>query len=497
MANCPACNNLNPDEAGFCNRCGGQLTADNSLKPGDEIGGGRYRIDSLLGEGGMGTVYKATDLSLGRTAALKLLHPELTAHSTARRRMEQEARILASIEHPNVVQVRNVFEEGDVLAMELEFMPGGDLLSAIPNGGMPETEAVRIMGAVLSGLGAIHDAGLVHRDIKPDNVLLSGNSTPKVTDLGIAHDPGAREKTRVGATLGTPEYMAPEQIQGLRVDLRTDVYATGIVLYRMLTGDFPFRATTDFEWQVAHVQHEPDMERLRGKVSAAVIAVVEKALAKKPERRWRSAEEMAAALNESADEAQRAAANAAIATTPGPAAAINVEVDATTESLPASPGGTQVEHPLSRGEKKGLRAGIAIALLGLLASSLATFLPDGGGVIGALIGFICAAIATVFVRHWRGPRRYQPWGAAPRAKKVIVASLVVLIATGVAIALYPAEYPSTYRSYCYDECVAVRSAGIALVALAAVPIAALLYHFWDWRKWLGVGSKKSPATAAD
>ncbi len=310
---CTSCGNLNESERSHCFRCGQALgvaaevprsgvaaqtteTNTESFLPGTVLGQGRYQLDSLLGEGGMGTVYKATDLALGRTVALKLLHQELTEHSTARRRMVQEARILANLDHPNVVQLRNVFEEGEVLAIELEFMAAGDLLAAIPAEGMDADRAVAVMSGVLSGLHAIHEAGLVHRDIKPENVLLNDRGTPKVTDLGVAHDPGAQQKTRLGAVLGTPEYMAPEQIQGQAVDSRSDVYAAGLVLYRTLTGSMPFQAQTDFDWQVAHVREAPDIDSLRRRAPAALVAVVERALAKSRDERWESAEAFREAL---------------------------------------------------------------------------------------------------------------------------------------------------------------------------------------------------------
>ena len=297
MTTCRSCDHENAADALFCARCGTPVEAPEALAPGTMIGGGRYRIDSLLGVGGMGSVYKATDIGLQRIVALKLLNPELTAHPSARRRMLQEARILARIQHANVVQVRSVFEEeGNVLAMELEYMPGGDLLGMIPEGGIAEVDAVRIMTGVLAGLHALHEAGLVHRDVKPDNVLIAEDGTAKVTDLGVARDASAKEKTRLGVVLGTPEYMSPEQIQGLSVDRRSDLYSAGIMLYRMLTGDLPYQATSDFEWQVAHVQRRPDFEMLRGKGSDGIVRVVERALAKAPDERWRTAAEMSRAL---------------------------------------------------------------------------------------------------------------------------------------------------------------------------------------------------------
>ena len=258
--------------------------------------------------------------------------------------MEQEARILARIDHPNVVQVRNVFEEGEALVLELEYMSGGDLLSGTPIGGVPEADAVALMGGVLSGLQAVHDAGLVHRDVKPENILLAANGVPKITDLGIAHDPDAREKTRLGARMGTLEYMAPEQIQGNGVDARADVYAAGIVLYRILTGEFPYEATSDFEWQVAHVQEEPNVELLELLSSPALTSAILGALAKRPEERLGSALEFRQALEEVGEPIERPAS--AVPKASGPQPVVRdldrsesgaMEKRAPPTSIPASP----------------------------------------------------------------------------------------------------------------------------------------------------------------
>ena len=304
---CSHCQNLVPPDAQFCGRCGQPcaptppVPIDGSLPIGTTLHQGRYRIDGLLGVGGMGTVYRVTDTRLNRPAALKMLHASLTAHPTARRRMQQEASALARIDHPNVVAVRNVFEENGLLAMELEFMSGGDLLSRIPAGGMSEGQAVKTMCGVLAGLQAIHDVGLVHRDIKPDNILLAANGTPKLTDLGVARDAQAAERTQLGMVLGTLEYMAPEQIQGLTVDATADLYAVGMVLCRAVTGAFPFAAQTAFEWQVAHVKEPPNLTALRAKASGGLAAVVARALAKVPRARFASAMDMRRALEALAD----------------------------------------------------------------------------------------------------------------------------------------------------------------------------------------------------
>ncbi len=305
MPYCSTCHNLVADDTRFCGRCGQPVGAQAS--PTDEpsrvadlsgqmFSGGRYLLVKQLGVGGMGTVYLANDTRLKRDVALKVLHAELVTHPTARRRMTQEAEALARIEHPNVVRMLDVFDEGPMLVMVLEFVTGGDLEGKIMPGGMPEADAVQLMTGILAGLGAIHEAGLVHRDMKPGNVLVTGKGVPKITDLGIARDSQAKEKTRLGAALGTPEYMSPEQVQGLVVDARCDIYSSGIVLYEMLTGHKPYDATSEFDIAAAHVREPPNLAALEGKVSAGVIEVVATALAKAPGDRFGSAKEMAEEL---------------------------------------------------------------------------------------------------------------------------------------------------------------------------------------------------------
>ena len=306
MAHCPKCQNLVAADAHACNRCGQlvdhQQQADVDEPPpvddltGQTFGGGRYLLAAQLGVGGMGAVYRATDIRLHRDVALKVLHAELVAHPTARRRMTQEARALARIEHPNVVRVIDVFDEGQMLVMVLEFVTGGDLSGEVQPGGMAEALVVPLMVGVLAGLEAVHQAGLVHRDMKPGNVLLTDKGVPKITDLGVARDAQAKDRTQLGAKLGTPEYMSPEQVQGLGIDARCDIYAAGIVLYELLTGEKPYDATTDFDIASAHVREPPNLARLQGKASPGVVAVITKALAKAPAERFGSAAEMGAAL---------------------------------------------------------------------------------------------------------------------------------------------------------------------------------------------------------
>ncbi len=265
--------------------------------PNQLIAQGRYRIDRLLGEGGMGAVYEATELALERKVALKVLLPELSLHPTARQRMEAEAKALARLNSPHVVRVNTVFDEGGLLVIDLEFMGGGSLADRVDGRGVDEATARDWISQILKGLEALHKVGLVHRDLKPANVLLDEHGVLKVTDLGIAQDSQRTGglKTRHDANLGTAEYMAPEQVQSAAtVDARADVYAAGVMLYEFLTGSVPFSGE-DWAVKAAQVKEEPDLEPVRAK-SPALGAVVERALAKAPDRRWATAGEMHAAL---------------------------------------------------------------------------------------------------------------------------------------------------------------------------------------------------------
>ena len=313
MLHCPSCGNLNPSDVSTCLRCQAPLEASPPLLPAsfsaeqtdpdepqvlDLTGStlhGRYRVDSQLGKGGMGTVYRAADLRLSRQVALKVLAPELIAHPTARRRMAQEANALARIEHPNVVRVLDVFDERGLMVLVLELITGGDLAGRIRRGALPVAEATSMLSGMLSGLGAIHAAELVHRDIKPDNVLLSAAQVPKLTDLGVARDAQAVQKTQMGARIGTPEYMSPEQAQGMTVDLRSDLYAAALVFYEMLTGQLPFTGTTELDILAARVQREPDLAALPAD-AAGYLGFLAKGLARSPDNRFSSSAEMLAAL---------------------------------------------------------------------------------------------------------------------------------------------------------------------------------------------------------
>lgn len=304
---CPACLNLVPPGSAACPRCGAALAARRAApanpsapRAGDAPPalGGRFVLQRRLGEGGMGQVFLAHDRLIDREVAIKFLNEELLGSASARERMRQEALLLLQIDHPNVVRAFEVLQEDGRLGLVLEYMPAGDLARRLAGGPMPWRQAVEVMVSLLAGLQALHNRQLVHRDIKPGNILMAADGTPKITDLGVARDPSARMKTQTGMVIGTAEYMAPEQIQAVAVDARTDVYAAGIVLYEMLLGRTPFAGLSDFDVRVAHVQAAPDLGPLAGICPEPIVRALARALAKEPDARFETARGFSRALQQ-------------------------------------------------------------------------------------------------------------------------------------------------------------------------------------------------------
>src|SRR4051812_32329706 len=200
------------------------------------------RIERVAGRGGMGIVYRATQVPLGRTVALKVVTPERAADETFHARFERETRVAAAIDHPNVIPVYEAGESEGRLYLVMRWVQGGDLQDLIASsGGLPYERAAEMIAQVGAGLDAAHAAGLVHRDVKPANVLLDRSGHVYLTDFGLTLERSTDPRlTRTGEWIGTAEFMAPEQFEGEDVDARTDVYALGCVLHAALTGRPPF-----------------------------------------------------------------------------------------------------------------------------------------------------------------------------------------------------------------------------------------------------------------
>jgi tRNA A-37 threonylcarbamoyl transferase component Bud32 len=255
---------------------------------------GRYRLSSKLGSGGMSTVYLAQDEVLDRPVAVKLLHREISEEADQLERFRREARTAARLSHPNLVSVIDAGEDEGRPYIVFEYVEGETLKRRIQHeGGLPTDEALAYAIEIGRGLIAAHGRKLVHRDVKPQNVLIDTDGRAKVTDFGIARSLEGKGLTATGRVLGTTDYVSPEQAMGEEVDERSDVYSLGVVLYEMLVGDVPFHAETQVGVAMKHVNEAmPDVLGRRPDVSAAVGAVIDRATAKDSRDRYASVGEM-------------------------------------------------------------------------------------------------------------------------------------------------------------------------------------------------------------
>jgi serine/threonine-protein kinase len=256
-----------------------------------------YRITEKLGDGGMGSVYKAVDVMLERELALKFLRPELAQQKDLVERFRAEAVVLARLSHQNIASLYGLHRHGDDLFMAMEFVPGETLETWLRREGqIPLDRAVAVAGDVLQALDYAHRRGVVHRDVKTANIIVMPSGGVKVMDFGIARVLGTERRTRVGFVVGTIGYMAPEQIQGLDVDGRTDIYALGVVLYEMLTGRMPFQGETEYAIMQAQVQQMPVPPRVFAPIPVPVENAIMRALAKLPQERYQTAADFHLAL---------------------------------------------------------------------------------------------------------------------------------------------------------------------------------------------------------
>jgi tetratricopeptide (TPR) repeat protein len=253
-----------------------------------------YRITSKLGEGGMGMVYEAEDLKLDRRVALKFLPPHLQAEDAAKKRFIHEAKAASALDHPNIGTIYEIDETPDgQMFIAMACYNGGTLKQKVESGPVPVEEAVDIVSQVASGLAKAHESGIVHRDIKPGNILTTTDGLAKVVDFGLAKLSGATRVTRTGTTVGTVSYMSPEQARGEEVDPRSDVFSLGVVLYELLTGKPPFRGDHEAAviYSIMNVDPEP-LDTHRHGLAAGLQNVIDKSLSKDPELRYRDAGEL-------------------------------------------------------------------------------------------------------------------------------------------------------------------------------------------------------------
>jgi serine/threonine protein kinase len=299
VAQCAQCASTLLPDAQFCASCGAHVIVRPAEAAGDPYLGrvfaGKYRVEALLGEGGMGRVYRATQLSLDKTVCLKVLREEVAKDVDTQARFQREARAASRLNHPNSIQVMDFgkTEHGE-LYLTMEFVKGRDLQQLLSREyPLAESRVVHIMGQVLDALEEAHLQHVIHRDLKPENIMVAEmRGDPdfvKVLDFGIAkiQDSASQTKlTRAGLVCGTPEYMSPEQARGLELDARSDVYSAGVILYQMVTGSLPFNSDTPVGYVTAHLTDipEPPIKR-QPSVSKELSDLVLKALSKDRDER--------------------------------------------------------------------------------------------------------------------------------------------------------------------------------------------------------------------
>jgi serine/threonine protein kinase len=276
------------------------------LEPNSLVLGERFRVLNHLGGGGMGEVYLAEQVSLGRRVALKVLRREVGQQPGMSERFRREARLLSSVEHPAVVRVIDFGQSQDATCLVMEFAEGETLLQHLGNGPLAPDRGRRVLMQLAEGLAAIHDKGIIHRDLKPENVVLTPGprgEQARLLDFGIAKlldpDPDAKGLSQVGVVLGTPEYLSPEQAMGHPLDARSDIYSLGVLAYRVLSGNLPFNGPNARDYLLQHIgtvptplvevvpamQDDPDLS-----------AIVMRCLAKEPRGRFQTAEDLVRAL---------------------------------------------------------------------------------------------------------------------------------------------------------------------------------------------------------
>jgi eukaryotic-like serine/threonine-protein kinase len=303
---CANCQTANPEDSVLCAGCGASLSSlDNaatldhqessSLPLGQDFGP-RYRVESLLGVGGMGKVYKAYDKELDRTVALKILRQDVIADPLALQRFKQELQLASRITHPNILRIHDLGESQGLKFISMQYVEGGDLLEILrKEGPLPFGRAVPIMIQLSEALQAAQSANVVHRDLKPQNILVGEGDHVFVSDFGLAKsiESSIAGMTRTGAVLGTPKYMSPEQVQGKPVDQRSDIYALGLIFYEILTGALPFSGDSTYQLMYQRVhQVVPRPEKLNPRIPRYLSAIVLRCLERDPALRYQNAAEI-------------------------------------------------------------------------------------------------------------------------------------------------------------------------------------------------------------
>ena len=303
---CPDCGTWNRSSAASCSRCNATLpeVSDKAFeKPDEEVSklrhstGSRYRVLSRLGGGGMASVYLAEHAQLGRTVVLKVLHGHLAKDAEMLERFRREARAASQLVHPNIVPIIDAGDSEGVLFTVMPYMPGGSYADRIAKGPRPAEEVATVVAQAAMALDYAHRRGIVHRDVKPDNILFDEDGHALLTDFGIAEARSQGRLTASGRAMGTPHYMSPEQAMGKLVDGRSDVYSLGIVMYEALAGFPPFDGPDAFAVGYKQVHEAPvPLQQVNTAVPVPIAEVVARCLSKPPAERYPRANDLADVL---------------------------------------------------------------------------------------------------------------------------------------------------------------------------------------------------------